>query len=342
MVTQQHFNALGQLLSSLDPRLYSAQQSNPAVLANFRYQTSLSGQVLQSQSQDAGRHVTLFDVEGGPVWQENSRGSLKRIIYDHLHRVSAVFEQDGAGVPERVSERYVYGQQAAQFDTFGRLLRHYDTAGLNEVLHYNYRGQPLQTVRQLLLDDAAHSDWPADETRCSTWLEAERYQSSLTYNALDEVLGTVDAQGNQQHRYLDVAGQLASSGLTLAGESQERTVLASITYSAGGQVLREVADNGVVSTYTYEPQTLRLSRLVTTRPALAGRPTLLQDLSYSYDPVGNLLSISDAALRLYCSVRTDSPRLSMTDTVGGPLHSCAVAKLDIVLISRSSSTAPVR
>jgi RHS repeat-associated protein len=41
---------------------------------------------------------------------------------------------------------------------------------------------------------------------------------------------------------------------------------------------------------------LRLSRLTTTRPALAGRSTLLQDLSYTYDPVGNILSISDAAI----------------------------------------------
>jgi RHS repeat-associated protein len=207
-----------------------------------------------------------------------------------------VFEQDGAGVPERVSERYVYGQQAGPFDTFGRLLRHYDTAGLNEVQHYNYRGQPLQTVRQLLRDDAAQSDWPADETQWPAQLESERYSSSVTYNALDEVLGTVDAYGNQQHRYLDVAGQLARSGLILAGENQERPVLASITYSAGGQVLREVASNGVVSTYTYEPQTWRLSRLTATRPVLAGRSTLLQDLSYTYDPVGNILSISDAAI----------------------------------------------
>ncbi|MCP1489935.1 insecticidal toxin complex protein TccC [Pseudomonas fluorescens] len=295
-VTQQHFNALGQLISRLDPRFHSAQQSDPAVLPNFSYQNALSGQVLQNHSQDAGRHITLHDVAGGPVWQENSRGFLKRLAYDALHRVSAIFEQDGASAPERVSERFVYGQQAGPFDTFGRLLRHYDTAGLNEVLHYNYRGQPLQSVRQLLFDDAAQSDWPADETQRVTWLEAERYASSITYNALDEVLGTVDALGNQQHRYLDVAGQLARSGLTLAADSEERPVLTSITYSAGGQVLREVAGNGVVSTYTYEPQTLRLSRLTATRPALAGRSTLLQDLNYSYDPVGNILSIDDAAI----------------------------------------------
>ncbi|MDI2145863.1 RHS repeat protein [Pseudomonas sp. ITA] len=295
-VTQQHFNALGQLIASLDPRLSSAQQNDPTVQANFRYQCSLSGKVLQTQSQDAGRQVAVFDVEGAPVWQENGRGMHKRHTYDALHRVSAVFEQDASGAPERVSEQYVYGERPEQFDTFGRLMRHYDTAGLNEVLHYNYRGQALQTVRQLLLDDAAHSDWSAAPSQWPALLAPERYQTSFTYNALEQVLSTVDAQGNRQQRYLNVAGQLLRSGLTLAGQSAERPVLASISYSADGQVLQETAGNGVVSTYTYEPQTLRLSRLTATRAALAGRSTLLQDLSYGYDPVGNILSISDAAI----------------------------------------------
>ncbi|MFJ2715365.1 RHS repeat-associated core domain-containing protein, partial [Pseudomonas sp. NPDC087346] len=299
LVTRQQYNALGQLLSSLDPRLYSAQQSNPTVLPNFRYQNSLSGKVLQSQSQDAGRHVTLHDVEGAPVWQENNRGFLKRFTYDALHRVNGVFERDGAAASERVSERYVYGEpqaNAVQANSRGQLVRHYDTAGLNEVIRYSVTGPPLQTIRQLLQDDAAFSDWSASETQWPALLGPERYATGMGYNALGEVLNSVDAKGNQQRQYLDVAGQLARSGLTLAGQVTERPILTSITYSAGGQVLREEASNGVVSAYTYEPQTLRLNRLLTTRPAQGGRSTLLQDLNYTYDPVGNILAIRDAAI----------------------------------------------
>ncbi|WP_223518929.1 RHS repeat domain-containing protein [Pseudomonas sp. GL-B-19] len=298
LIAQQRYSISGQLLSSIDPRLFAAQQVDPAVLPNFRYHNSLSGQVLLSQSQDAGQQVTLYDIETGPVWQGNSRGHLKRFEYDPQHRLSSVFEQDGTE-RERVSERYVYGENqanAVQSNSRGQLVRHYDTAGLNEVAHYSIGGQSLQMVRQLLRDDSANSDWQGAETLWPVVLEPERHQSRIGYNALGEVLNSVDAKGNQQRQQLDIAGQLASSGLTLVGQTVERPILTSITYSAGGQVLREAASNGVVTDYRYEPQTLRLSRLISTRPPQVGRSSLLQDLSYVYDPVGNILSISDAAI----------------------------------------------
>jgi len=298
LISQQRYSVNGQLLSSIDARLFAARQLDPAVLPNFRYHTSLSGQVLLSQSQDAGRQVTLYDVEAGPVWQGNSRGHATRFEYDPLHRLISVFERFDAE-RERVSERYVYGENqpsAAQFNSRGQLVRHYDTAGLNEVSRYTISSQPLQTVRQLLRDDAANSDWQGAESQWLASLEAERYQSCIGYNALGDVLSSVDAKGNQQRQQLNIAGQLASSGLTLVGQTVEPPILASVTYDAGGQVLREAAGNGVVTNYHYEPQTLRLSRLVCTRPAQGTRSALLQDLSYVYDPVGNILSIGNAAI----------------------------------------------
>lgn len=296
LVTQRHFNALGQLSDSTDPRLYSVREKGPAVKANFRYRTTLSGQVLQSESQDAGCHITFFDVTSAPIWQENSRGFIRRFSYDQSHRINIVSEQDGAAEPERVSDRYIYGERPEQLGTFGRLMHHYDPVGLNETLHYNILGKPLQTVRQLLLEDITAIDWPADKAQCLAWLEPECYKSSSVYNAQDEILSTVDAQGNQQHHYWDVAGRLMRSGMTLAGESEKRSVLTSISYSAGNQVLHEIAGNGVSTTYAYETRTLRPSRLKATRPALAKRRTLLQDFSYAYDPVGNIISIVDAAI----------------------------------------------
>ncbi|OVZ78505.1 toxin, partial [Yersinia intermedia] len=52
---------------------------------------------------------------------------------------------------------------------------------------------------------------------------------------------------------------------------------------------------GVVTEYRYEAQTQRLIGIKTTRPALKDRPTLLQDLRYDYDPVGNILAIHNDA-----------------------------------------------
>ena len=296
-VTQQRYGVRGELLSSIDPRLFDEQQLDSRVVPNFRYQSSLSGQVLRTLSQDAGEEVSLFDIEQGVCWRTNGRAQTW-LSYDVLHRLSSTVEQTGIA-PPRISERYVYGESrpdAALANSRGQVLRHYDTAGLVETSRFNTSAQPLQQVRQLLQDSLAESDWQGSEAQWPTHLAPERYLSRLVYDALGRGLLSIDAKGNVQRQQCDVAGQLASTDLRLAGEAQERSILSAISYSAAGQVLREVAGNGVVTDYTYEPQTQRLSRLRATRPAQSGRDSLLQDLTYTYDPVGNILSISNAAL----------------------------------------------
>jgi insecticidal toxin complex protein TccC len=298
LISHQRYGARGQLLSQIDPRLFAAQRLDPAVLPNVRYQRALSGQALLSQSQDAGWQARLTDVAGGLLWQQDSRGQLKRCAYDALHRLSTVYERDGATATERISERLRYGEDAPQASAAncrGQLVAHYDTAGLSRVPRYNRTGQALLGERQLLSDAQGLSDWQGEEAAWQAQLDSTVYTSRLAYNARGAVLCTVDAMGNQQRQRFDVAGQLASSGLILAGQGSERAILVAIRYSAAGQVQHEEAGNGVLSEYHYQPQTQRLSRLVTTRPASNGRPTLLQDLGYDYDPVGNILSISDAA-----------------------------------------------
>ncbi|GGM57330.1 hypothetical protein GCM10011608_47810 [Micromonospora sonchi] len=63
-----------------------------------------------------------------------------------------------------------------------------------------------------------------------------------------------------------------------------------IDYNPKGQRLRVVYGNGVTSTLSYDPLTFRLTRCHTARV-----DATLQDLRYTYDPVGNILRISDAA-----------------------------------------------
>lgn len=55
-------------------------------------------------------------------------------------------------------------------------------------------------------------------------------------------------------------------------------------------------DNGVITTYSYEPETQRLIGIKTERPSgHKNGAKILQDLRYEYDPVGNILSITNDA-----------------------------------------------
>ncbi|WP_172566128.1 RHS repeat protein [Vibrio navarrensis] len=318
-ITRHTYNSAGHLQSSIDPRFFTQLESattpedKAQVPNNFNYLTSLSGTQLRIDSIDAGARMSLLDVTGAPYMEWDERGTTRRFEYeDVLHRPTAVIEQNDAinnGV-EQVTERFVYGDNepdAADSNLNGQLVRHYDNAGLCEVSNISLTGQPLSETRRLLLSDTGDSDWQGTvEAEWKTQLEPDvankRYTTGWLYNALGEVLQQTDAMGNLQRTAYHVSGRLQASYLTLAGEGQaEQTVVSELEYSAHGQKVRETAGNGVITEYTYDEKNLRLIRVKTTRPAKANRPTLLQDLRYSHDPVGNILSIEDqsVATRFY-------------------------------------------
>lgn len=73
----------------------------------------------------------------------------------------------------------------------------------------------------------------------------------------------------------------------------KKTIVSAIEYNANGQKVHETAGNSVETTYTYDERDWRLMQTCTHRPLVTGRATLLQDLRYQYDPVGNIISIDD-------------------------------------------------
>ncbi|WP_172566107.1 RHS repeat protein [Vibrio navarrensis] len=310
-ITRHTYTSSGHLETSIDPRFFTQKEeattpeSQAAVPTNFIYVNSLSGQPLCIDSIDAGCRMTLADVTAAPLLEWDTSGTLRRFEYqDALHRPSAVFEQNAAinGGREQVTERFVYADRAAEtvaHNLNGQLVRHYDNAGLKEIDSLSLTGQVLSESRQLLQSETDDSDWQGEtEASWKTKLASEvKHTTRWRYTALGEVLQQTDAKGNRQRMTYYVSGHLKASHLTPAGEgATEQTLVSDLVYSAHGQKLKEVAGNGVVTEYTYDDDTLRLSRVKTTRPAKAHRATLLQDLRYHYDPVGNVLKIEDKSV----------------------------------------------
>ena len=67
-----------------------------------------------------------------------------------------------------------------------------------------------------------------------------------------------------------------------------------IAYNARRQRASITYGNGFSTAHTYDPLTFRLSRMLTTK-AVSGGTRVAQDLSYTYDPVGNITQIDDDA-----------------------------------------------
>ncbi|WP_422824055.1 hypothetical protein [Xenorhabdus entomophaga] len=61
-ITRYYFDIKGKLEKSIDPRLEALQQSDKTINPNFTYCSSLTGDVLRTDSVDAGIVIALSDI----------------------------------------------------------------------------------------------------------------------------------------------------------------------------------------------------------------------------------------------------------------------------------------
>ncbi|MBV7544833.1 RHS repeat protein [Pseudomonas sp. PDM26] len=282
----------GRAIAQWDPRLFLDASAPP----NLQTIHALSGAVLSTNSVDAGWRVALLGEAGQAVHAWDGRGSQRWLRYDAQMRPESVFEQamDGEAL---CAERLSYGASGPTFaerNQCGQLIRHDDPAGTQRFTEFGLHGAALEQTRHFL-QALTLPDWPESIVERELLLEPGEGAITRSHvNALGETINQTDAKGHRQLFSQTLDGQLCAVSLQLNGVPTLKTLVSAITYNAHGQTEREVAGNGVITTQEYDAQDGRLIRLNAQRGTEA-----LQDLRYAYDPVGNVLSIEDAALPVY-------------------------------------------
>ncbi|WLH13745.1 RHS repeat protein [Pseudomonas hefeiensis] len=303
-ITRNLFEAAGRLAKQWDPRLWFLQQDDQSAPANLSTVYSLSAAALRTDSVDAGMQIDLPGLAGEGLRAWDGRGMHREVVYDDLLRPVVVLEQ-GAGQPRRCVERLKYGypgQGDQNHNQYGQLIRHDDTAGTLLLASFALTGRNLMQDRRYIFD-AALPDWPEPVSDREQLIEpGSGAVSTWRVGPLSDVLEQVDARGNRQRQHLTLDGRLSGSQLLLAGQGDWQTLVSDIRYDALGQIEGETAGNGVQTTLIYSPEDGRLAE----RQALRSGQ-VLQHLRYVYDPMGNVLSIEDAALafRYFANQRID-------------------------------------
>ncbi|MQT77836.1 RHS repeat-associated core domain-containing protein [Pseudomonas helleri] len=272
--TLQRYDAIGRLNQQCDPRLFELSD-----LANQSTRYSLSGQVLLSESVDAGWRLACHDAAGQLRDSWDGRDTHRRFTYDELMRPVNVFEHE----PPLCVERFTYAgadEEAARHNRCGQLLRHDDQAGSLWHDAFALTGQPQSEARQFCTT-LTPPHWPASEAD----LEDTTYTTRWQHDALGAVIEQIDALEHVQRFEFDVAGQPFASWL------DDVALLKSTTYNALGRVEIELAGNDVTTTAYYSARDGLLSNLKAKR----SDGKTLQDLHYQYDPVGNITRIEDLA-----------------------------------------------
>ncbi len=267
--------------------------------AVMRYRQGLLSQPLHQASMEAGERWMVGDVAGQPLRTWDSRGFVRRMTYDALRRPTGLYVR--ADAVERLAERTVYGE--AQGDATNHRTRAYqvfDGAGVVTSSAYDFKGNLISGHRRFVAGYRQAVDWQQAPA-----LESETYSTSMRYDALARPVERTTPDGSVQRPVYNEANLLEQVQVRLRGAAAETAVVAGLDYDAKGQRVRVAYGNGAVTTYEYDPQTFRLVRLRTTRPAnpdgtaslLFVSASVVQDLRYTYDPAGNLTRIEDAALR---------------------------------------------
>jgi len=264
---------------------------------------------------DALRRPTQRFVEGTDPAHSDPRTVGNRILYEKV-----VYGEDYAGGMAA----------AAEHNLLTRAWKQFDSAGVVTNETYDFKGNLLRSSRRLVRDYKTVPDWelfPEPEDRPDAW-EEELFLSSTRYDALNRPIQLVAPHAGSETdviqpgyneanllERLDVwlkhAGEPAE---LLASDTADEHFVTNIDYNARGQRTLIQYGNDAETRYHYDPATFRLVQLYTRRdvsysddcgdetsrypaPDMPPQdtPCGLQNLHYTYDPVGNIIAIRDDA-----------------------------------------------
>src|SRR5580704_8018769 len=315
-----HLDALGRPFRAIEDNGPAGQytttttldiEGNPLVITDARgneAQRNVFGMgkhKLHQKSCDAGERWMLGDVAGKPLRAWDGRGFTQRAVYDAARRATHLHVQPASGA-EMLVERTVYGEAlgagAVSANHRGKVYQHFDGAGVMTSTAYDFEGNLLASERRLAKEYRAQADWSAlaaladpavIAAAAEAMLEAEVFAAATAYDALNRPVSLTTPDQSVVLPAYSEASLLERVLVQLRGAKAATTFVDHIGYDAKGQ--RESIAYGQAATttlYAYDPQTFRMTQLKTTRASDGG---VLQNLAYTYDPVGNTTEIRDSA-----------------------------------------------
>jgi len=267
------------------------------VVAQYDY--DMLNTCLHQASMEGGERWMLYNVVGNKLYSWNSRGYRYHSSYDVLQRpLGMTMLADGAST-EVLVQKIVYGDTQTTPDPRilnkrARAIEVYDQAGVLTISGYDFKGNLLGSERQLATNYKTILDW----TSGTLALEAQKYVVSQTFDALNRVVTYTAPDSTSIQMTFDDSAALETISANMKGATGQNgqliwtSFVTDIEYDAKGQRKSITFNNNTTTNYTYDPNTYRLLRLQTLQ---TGSTASLQDLNYTYDPIGNITNLTDDA-----------------------------------------------
>jgi RHS repeat-associated protein len=267
------------------------------------YDYDMLGHRVHQSSMEAGARWMLNDVAGKPAHAWDSRGHAFRSKYDQLRRPVRQYVR-GTDVansdPDTLSKEVLFEQieyGEAQPNMRTRVYRLFDGAGRVTNLKYDFKGNLLGSKREIAQHYKTLLDWSAPVAL------GDSYNAATAYDALNRSIALTAPDGSVVRPTYNEAKLLERVDVNLRGAATTPPFVTNLDYDAKGQRTRidygTQDGRGISTTYRYDPLTFRLAAMTTARndPTFDAddRPGEVQNLFYTYDPIGNITHIRDDA-----------------------------------------------
>jgi|GEM_PF-1699055 len=353
IVKNIYYDGSGRPIAEDNPYVTTSPLVFPSGVGVTNYTYDALNRIVIVVNPDGKNKTTIFLK--GNITDFDENGHKHNYVVDALGRIVSVHEYNrdpaiGDGVEEYVTTYSYDGNDNLvmitdavgnrfnfTYDSLGRKIRmedpdmgvwtySYDTRG-NLMLQNDSRGQTIRLVYDALNRVIAKNSTDVN----ITFSYDSQYRGTLSNLTMTGVI----ARFLYDDRLRLTGGTLTVNGIDYATsylyDSQDRMVseeglsdvdylfdkqggvksipgFVNATFDAFGSLSNRTYNNGLVSLYTYNSSTHRLSRIY-----IGG----VQDLQYSYDDVGNILSINDLVQNKLSNLSYDSLDRLVSANVGG-------------------------
>jgi insecticidal toxin complex protein TccC len=286
----------GRILATTDPR--GDAQTPPVKVLRRLY--AMDSSVLLDLSTDGGVRVRIADVFGNPCYERDGRGAIVTKQYDALRRLTAIaLRREGDPGAAKIVESLVYGETvagAADRNLLGRVVTDRDQAGTVSFGGYDLGGRATSVQRQFVpAGDGAEIDW---SDPAAVALDPDTFATSYAFDAVGRLVSETVPDGKRVVATFAVSGHLD----TLSVVTPAKAALPIVTSQAAdalGRTTTLALGNGATTAYAYDPLSARLTGIRTQRPPAGpsgtARDPVVHDHTVSYDAVGNVTRVRDAA-----------------------------------------------
>jgi RHS repeat-associated protein len=245
--------------------------------------------------EDTMNHSVL-DFTSNTDANGNSTDYLFQREYDLLHRPGNFWmtATNTGGSTKTLIGVNIYGENQPSDTTFnlrGKLFQQFDQSGLIQTGDYDFKGNIKSSTKQLASEYKLLNNWDLPDK--TVLLDPIRiYKSSSLFDATNKPTLLVSPDGSKISPQYNDSNLLQAVNVFVQSQGTNLPLVQDIDYNAKGQRDRIVYGNNSSTGYTYEDTTYRLIRILTTRNKGAD---ILQDLNYTFDPVGNITQVVDQA-----------------------------------------------